>query len=54
MRSSKTDTQFKIGIQCYLGVLSLLDFNMQIAPTDKIYTSFYGKPTIKNLCAFQN
>ena len=41
--------QFKIEHPNNTGSPSLFDFKMQISPTCKIYTCFYGKPTTKNL-----
>ena len=41
--------QFKIDNPDNTGSLTLLDFKMQISPTGKIYTSFYRKPSTKNL-----
>ena len=40
---------FKIEHPDNTGSLSLLDFKMPISPTGKNYTSFYRKPTTKNL-----
>ena len=40
---------FKIEHPDNTGSLSLEDFKIQISPTGKIYTSFYRKPTTKNL-----
>ena len=47
--SKHRHVHFKIGTQCYLDILSLLDFRIQISSTSKIYTSFYRKPTTKDL-----
>ena len=41
--------QFKIEHLYNTGSLLLLDFKIQISSTGKIYTSFYRKPTAKNL-----
>ena len=41
--------QFKIEHPDNPGFLPLLDFKIQILPNGKIYTSFYGKSTTKNL-----
>ena len=41
--------QFKIEHPDSTGSLSLLDFRIRILPTGKIHTSFYKKPTTKNL-----
>ena len=46
--------QFKIEHPDNRGSLSLLDFKIQISSTGEIYSSFYTKPTTKNLCAFQH
>ena len=48
-KNINTHIQFKIEHPDNTGSLSLLDFKMQISPTGKIYTSFYGKSTTKNL-----
>ena len=41
--------QFKIEHPDDIKSLPLLNFKMQITPISKIYTSFYRKPTTKNL-----
>ena len=44
-----THIQFNIEHPDNTGSQSTQDFKMQISPTGKIYTSFYRKPTTKNL-----